>query len=113
MRQMKRASAKGNNALKKALRALVPKASLADFQAIEAIASSGHLRHLPPTIIAWQAVTTHIRHNHTEYDALLSEGYDRESARHFVVDEMNGVLERWGSLRRIEADDAADGSPTE
>ncbi len=96
--------------MKKALRALVPRTSMADFQAIEEIATSGHLRHLPPTIIAWQAVTTHIRHNHTQYDALLAEGYDRESARHFVLDEMNEVLKKWGSLRRVVEDEQMDGS---
>ena len=34
----------------------------------------------------------YIRHRLTEYDSLLDEGYDPESARFFVLDEMNGVL---------------------
>lgn len=112
MRPQKRVSGKSRNAIKKALRALVPGISMADFQAIEEIAASGHLRHLPPTIIAWQALTTHVRHNHTDYDTLLADGYDRESARYFVVDEMNAVLERWGCLRRVEADDVNDVAPS-
>ncbi len=87
--------------LAKALRELLPKVTLADFEAIMQIARSGHLRHLPVGIIAWQATTTHIRHVHTDYDALLEEGYDAESARHFVVDDMNEILADWGCLRRV------------
>lgn len=84
----------------------MPRVSLADFQAIEDIALRGHLRHLPPTIIAWQATTTHIRHVYTEYDQLLEEGYDREAARHFVLDGINRKLAKWGSLRRLEDEEA-------
>jgi len=83
------------------LREMLPQISLHDFQRIEEIASRGHLRHLPDSIVAWQATTTHIRHNHTDYDALLAEGYDAESARHFVLERMNEKLEEWGCLRRI------------
>ena len=97
---------KRKNETLKALRLLIPGASLADFVAIMEIAERGHLRHLPPTIIAWQAVTTHIRHNHTDYDMLLEDGYDSTSARHFVLETMNGVLQAWGATRQI--DNAAD-----
>ncbi|MGB7287618.1 MAG: DUF2293 domain-containing protein [Salaquimonas sp.] len=86
----------------KTLRELLPKVTLADFQDIQAIAAKGHLRHLPDSIVAWQATTTHIRHNYTDYDALLEEGYDAESARHFVLGAINDKLEEWGSLRQIE-----------
>ena len=89
----------------KALRVLVPAASLADFTAIMEIAERGHLRHLPPTITTWQAVTTHIRHNHTDYDRLLTEGYDSTSARHFVLDTMNEILQAWGATRQINDED--------
>lgn len=84
---------------------MLPNITLADFNAIEAIAERGHLRHLPPGIIAWQAITTHVRHNHTEYDQLLKEGYDGDSARHFVLDVMNEKLAEWGCLRRVEEDE--------
>ena len=84
---------------------MLPKVTLDDFQQIETIAQRGHLRHLPPTIVAWQAITTHIRHNHTEYDKLLAEGYDAESARHFVLEAMNEKLDEWGCLRRIDEED--------
>ena len=83
------------------LRALAPMMPMADFNAVIAGAIAGHLRHLPPSIAAWQALTSHVRHAHTDYDALLAEGYDRDSARFFVVDAMNGQLARWGSARRV------------
>lgn len=82
-----------------------------DFLAIEEIADAGHLRHLPPSIRAWQAITTHIRHHHTDYDALLEEGYDQEAARHFTMDDINEKLGDLGCSRRIEDDaDHASGS---
>ena len=88
--------------LAKALRALIPGASLADFQAIIEIAAAGHLRHLPPSIAARQAVTSHIRHQYTEYDQLLEDGYDQEAARHFVVDAMNRQLAAWCCNQEID-----------
>jgi len=91
--------------MRKALRALAPRVSMADAEAILVAALAGHLRHLPETIALWQAVTSHIRHTHTDYDALLNEGYDRDSARFFVIDAMNAVLQDWGCARRIEPDE--------
>lgn len=87
------------------LRALVPAASLEDFLAIEELANAGHLRHLPPSIAAWQAVTTRVRHAHTDYDNLLDEGYDRESARHFVLEKINEKLAEWGCPERISEEE--------
>ncbi|MFK7902935.1 MAG: DUF2293 domain-containing protein [Nitratireductor sp.] len=88
--------------VKKTLKLMVPHASLSDFEKIMKIADSQHLNHLPTPILAWRSLTTHIRHNHSDYDALLEEGYDIESAKHFVLDEMNAVLESWGASKRIE-----------
>lgn len=79
------------------LRELAPRMPLADFQAVMAIAVAGHLRHLPPSIASSQALASHVRHAHTEYDQLLAENYDRDAARHFVLDAMNEVLARWGA----------------
>jgi hypothetical protein len=50
----------------------------------------------------WLALVAHVRHQHTEYDALLADGYDRDAARHFVVSETEEVLQRWGCSRRID-----------
>ena len=52
-------------------------------------------------IAVWQAATTVARHEYTDYDRLLVEGYDRDSARHFVREEINAQLAEWGCLRRI------------
>jgi len=99
-----------------ALRALLPRAPLADFAAVADLARAGHLRHLPPSVAAWLAATTHIRHAHTDYDALLDEGYERDAARFFVIDPMNAVLTEWGSPRLVSGEpdeDAAYGSESE
>lgn len=90
--------------VKELVSTLLPHVSLSDFEKIIEIAEKGHLRHLPPSIIAWQSITTHIRHNHTEYDTLLAEGYDVEAAKHFVLDDMNEKLEQWGSVKFISSD---------
>ena len=50
-------------------------------------------------------MTAYIRHRLTDYDSLLDEGYDQESARFFVLDDINQVLETWGSPRRISGED--------
>lgn len=42
------------------------------------------------------AVTAHIRHVDTEYDTLLSQGYDRFEARALVRGEIEKVLDSWG-----------------
>jgi hypothetical protein len=41
------------------------------------------------------AVIAHIRHNETNYDELLSEGYERWEARDRVKFDIDEVLERW------------------
>jgi hypothetical protein len=101
------AGTKRQKDMRKALRLLLPRVPMADAEAILEGALAGHLRHLPPSIAVWQAATSRIRHEHTDYDALLDDGYDRDSARFFVLDAMNDVLETWGSQKRVsaEADD--------
>lgn len=90
--------------MRKALRILLPRVTMADAEAILATALAGHLRHLPPSIALWQATTSYIRHEFTDYDTLLDDGYDPESARHFVLNDINSVLEQWGSQKRITGD---------
>lgn len=63
------------------------------------------MKSLPPTIAVWLATIAHVRHTHTDYDKLLAEGYDRDSARFFVIDETNEVLTRWRATRLLEEDD--------
>lgn len=99
------AGTKRQNDMRKALRLLIPRAPMADSEPILDKALSGHLRHLPPSIALWQATTAYVRHVHTDYDKLLDEGYDRDAARFFVVDDMNDVLDDWGATKRVETDE--------
>ena len=87
--------------MRKALRTLLPRVPMHDAEAILTLALAGHLRHLPPSIALWQATTSHVRHDLTDYDLLLEDGYDRDAARFFVVDEMNAVLRGWGCNREV------------
>ncbi|GAA0784257.1 DUF2293 domain-containing protein [Roseibium denhamense] len=91
--------------MRKALRQAFPRVPMHDAEAILAVALSGHLRHLPASIAVWQAGTTHIRHELTDYDALLDDGYDRDAARFFVIDDMNEILSEWGSQIRLDPHD--------
>jgi hypothetical protein len=95
-----------NRAIAKALTALLPQAPYADIEAIRELASARKMRELPPPIAVWIATVTHVRHVHTEYDALLAEGYDRDAARHFVVEEINRVLTGWRATRLLDEDEA-------
>lgn len=91
--------------MRKALRTLLPRVPMADAEPILEAALAGHLRHLPPSIALWQATTSYVRHALTDYDDLLDEGYDRDSARFFVLEDINLALESWGCARRLEADE--------
>ncbi len=59
------------------------------------------LRAAAPETAAWLSLVAYVRHVFTEYDALLEDGYDPDSARHFVLDDINAVLEGWGVRRRL------------
>jgi hypothetical protein len=92
-------------AIAKALTVLLPLAPYADMEKIRTEAGSVHMKTLPPTIAVWLATIAHIRHTHTDYEKLLAEGYDRESARFFVINQTNEVLTRWRATRLLEEDD--------
>ena len=92
-------------AIAKALTALIPLAPYADAHLIRADAGAPHLKTLPPTVAVWLATVAHVRHAHTEYERLLAEGYDRDAARFFVIDEINDVLTRWRATRLLDPDD--------
>lgn len=93
-------------AIARALTALLPMAPYADTEAIRVEAMKPHLKTLPPSLAVWLTTVAHVRHAHTEYDRLIDEeGYDRESARFFVIDAINAVLTRWRATRLLEADD--------
>lgn len=92
-------------AIAKALTALLPLAPYSDMEKIRTDAGAVHMKTLPPTIAVWLATIAHIRHMHTDYEKLLSEGYDRDSARFFVIEQTNTVLTRWRATRLLDADD--------
>ncbi|MFE0015123.1 DUF2293 domain-containing protein [Mesorhizobium sp. NPDC059054] len=95
-------------AIAKALTALLPLAPYADMERIRTEAGAVHMKTLPPGIAVWLATIAHVRHQHTDYEKLLSEGYDRDSARFFVVDQTNEVLTRWRATRLLDPDDDED-----
>lgn len=89
----------------KALTALLPLAPYSDTEVIRAGALAVHMKTLPPTIAVWLATVAHVRHAHTDYEKLLEEGYDRDSARFFVIDQVNATLTRWRATRLLDPDD--------
>ncbi|MBB6412054.1 DUF2293 domain-containing protein [Mesorhizobium sangaii] len=102
---MKAAPTGRRRAIAKALTALLPLAPYADMEKIRADAGSVHMKTLPPTIAVWLATIAHIRHMHTDYEKLVGEGYDRDSARFFVIEQTNMILTRWRATRLLDADD--------
>lgn len=94
-------------AVGKALTLLLPAAPYSDIEKIRADALAPHLKTLPASTAVWLSAVAHVRHEHTAYDELLADGYDRDAARFFVVDEINTVLTRWRATRLLEpgADD--------
>jgi len=92
-------------AIAKALTVLLPMAPYADIEKIRADAGAPHLKTLPASIAVWLATVAHIRHAHTDYEKLLAEGYDRDSARFFVVNEINAWLTKWRATRLLDPDD--------
>ena len=94
------------SAVEAALRRLAPKIPSHEFGAVtdHALDSAG-LRSASPETAAWLSLVAYVRHVFTDYDALLTQGYDRDSARHFVADEMEAALRAWGVRRALGADD--------
>jgi hypothetical protein len=90
-----------------ALRRLAPR--IPDFEAeaiVDHARDSAGLRQSTPETAAWLAMTAYVRHALTDYDALLDEGYDPDSARFFVLDAMNEILAAWGAVRRVSGEEA-------
>ena len=96
---------KRQTAVAKALERLAPMMPLTDALAVKALVGRPHMRELPANRAVWLAMITHIRHTQTDYDALMDEGYDREAARFFVLDDINAVLRQWQATRLLDADE--------
>jgi len=92
--------------LESALRVLAPRIPGHEFESIldHALTSAG-LRLATPENAIWLSMLAYARHRFTEYDRLLDEGYDVDSARFFVLEDMNDRLAEWGSPRRISGDE--------
>jgi len=91
-------------AIAKGLTLLIPGAPWADAEEIRQAAAGRQLKTLPPSVALWLTTVAHVRHQHTDYDDLLAEGYDHASARHFVVDQINEVLTVWRATRLLDPD---------
>jgi hypothetical protein len=87
------------------LAGLAPGIPFADAEIVRQEAASRRYREFPPSVSVWLVLTAHIRHQHTEYEALIREGYDHASARHFVIDAINAKLTEWRATRFIVDDD--------
>ncbi len=85
-----------------ALRCMAPEIPDHEFGAVadHAMDSPG-LRTASPETAAWLSMVSFIRHALTEYDSLLEEGYEQESARHFVAGDMQAILTEWGVRRPL------------
>jgi hypothetical protein len=89
-----------------ALRRLAPKIPSHEFGAVvdHAIDSAG-LQAAAPETAAWLSLVAYVRHVFTDYDELLNQAYDRDSARFFVASEIETILSEWGVRRRLTAED--------
>jgi hypothetical protein len=89
-----------------ALRRLAPRMPKHEFGAVvdHALDSRG-LRGATPETAAWLSLVAYVRHALTDYDDLLAQGYDQDSARFFVSSDMERVLAEWGVRRPLSADD--------
>ncbi|WP_404381781.1 DUF2293 domain-containing protein [Caenispirillum salinarum] len=64
------------------------------------------LKTAGPEAAAWLSLVSYVRHVFTDYDALLADGYDVDSARFFVAGEIDDVLADWGCTRSVCDDEA-------
>ena len=92
--------------IEEALRRLAPKVPPHEASTVidHALDSPG-LRTASPESAAWLSLVAYIRHALTDYDDLLAQGYDRDSARFFVASEMQAVLDEWGVRRKLGTED--------
>ena len=85
-----------------ALRRLAPRIPKHEFEATvdHAVTSKG-LSQATAETAAWLSLVAYVRHALTEYDDLLAQGYDHESARFFVAAVIDAVLNSWGVRRKV------------
>jgi hypothetical protein len=88
-----------------AIHALAPRIPKHEFGAvIDHTLTSRGLSGATAERAAWLSLVAYVRHAHTDYDEMLAAGYELESARFFVKDEMQKVLSAWGVERSIHSE---------
>ena len=89
-----------------ALRRLAPNTPEHEFASVvdHAIDSRG-LGHAAPETAAWLSLVAYVRHVFTDYDDLRDQDYDEDSARFFVMEQMQAVLQEWGVRRQLTSQD--------
>ena len=94
------------SAVASALCHIAPHLPAHEFEAVvdHAMDSPG-LSVASPENAAWLSLVAYARHTFTDYDALLAEGHDRDSARFFVAEELAGLLAGWGVKRKLGGED--------
>jgi hypothetical protein len=103
-------STKRQKDIARALTLLIPGAPFIDAEPIREMAAKRKFKALPAPTAIWLAAVTHIRHVHTEYDALLEDGYERDAARHFVLKDINAKLTEWRATRLIDPSEELEAS---
>jgi hypothetical protein len=90
----------------RALRVLAPRIPAHEFEAVlDHARDSPGLKAAAPETAAWLSLVAYARHVFTDYDELLQQAYDRESARFFVATELAAVLREWGVRRPLTPGD--------
>jgi hypothetical protein len=94
------------SAIEAAVRHLAPRIPPHELGAVvdHALDSPG-LTSAAPETAAWLSLVDYVRHVFTEYDELLAAGYDQDSARFFVIGDINERLSAWGVQRHLEGDE--------
>lgn len=94
------------SAVASALRHLAPHLPPHEFSAVidHAMDSPG-LSVATPENAAFLSLVAYARHTMTDYDTLLAQGYDRDSARFFVADALAELLAGWGVKRKLGAEE--------
>jgi hypothetical protein len=95
-------STKRQRDIAKALTLLIPGAPFLDADIVRQTAAKRKYKLLPASTSVWLAAVAYIRHVHSEYDALLAEGYERDAARHFSLDAVNEKLTQWRASRLLD-----------
>ena len=99
--------------IRAAFTGLFPLAPFVDAEPIRERAARKSMDAMSAEVAVWLSGVAYIRHEYTDYDALLGEGYGQDAARHFVIDDINAVLTDWRASRFITSEvdhDAAEQS---